>query len=216
MTAIQMALLGGAPSASTLWDLKVNSAPSGLNYYPSQSTLQTAFSSTYGYQTAGDAVGSVYELQTASAYSGNYLFQTSVLITNNCSDPAIAIFSSNAATPVWNWGTESSRISFQCDCTTPYLYGTSAQASAGGTIPYGPSYYATMHLWHEPAQGRTRARLTSGLNDWTVSGTQIGSEMSIANNYGSTPVYCGLASDFDGASIGSSSTNFQAIRVTKL
>lgn len=216
MTAIQMALLGGAPSALTLWDLKVSSVPAGLNYYPSQSTLQTAFSTLYGYQTAGDASGSVYELQTASAYAGNYLFQTSVLVTDACSDPALAIFSSNSATPQWTWGTNSTRISLQCNCTTPYLYGTTNQSNSGGTLSPSSSYYITMHLWHEPTLSRTRARVTVGLNDWTVSGAQIGSEMQVSDNYGSTPVYCGLASDFDSAAISGLSTNFQAIRVTKL
>ena len=216
MTAIQMALLGGTPSAATLWDLKVSSVPSGLNYYPNQSTLETAFSTLYGYQTAGDASGSVYELQTASAYVGDYLFQTSVLVTNNCSDPALAIFSSNAATPQWAWGTNSTRISLQCNCTTPYIYGTTNQSNSGGTLGPYSSYYITMHLWHEPSLFRSRARVTVGLNDWTVSGTQIGSEMQVSDSYGSTPVYCGLASDFDGATLGASSTNFQAMRVTKL
>jgi len=216
MTAIQMALLGGAPSPTTIWDLKVSSAPEGLNYYPGQSSLQTQFSATYGYQTAGDASGSVYELQTAGAYAGEYLFQTSVLVTNNCSDPAIAIFSSNGITPVWAWSANGSRISLQCDCTTPGLFGTSSSNSSSGTLSPSSDYFITMHLWHEPSLNRTRARVTVGLNDWTLSGTQIGNEMSISDNYGATPVYCGLSSDYDGASVGSTSTNFQTLRVTKL
>jgi hypothetical protein len=216
MTAIQMALLGGAPSPTILWDLKVFSVPAGLNYYPGQSTLQTQFSTLYGYQTAGDASGSVYELQTAGAYSGNYLFQTSVLVTNSCSDPALAIFTANGSSPVWAWSQDSSRISVQCNCTEPVLYGTSASSSSSGTLSPAPSYFITIHLWHEPLFSRTRSRVTVGLNDWTLSGSQIGSEMSIANNYGSTPVYCGLASDFDDASLNDASTNFQSLRVTKL
>lgn len=217
MTAAQMMLLGGAPAASfTLWNLLVNSVPAGLNYYPSQSTLETNFSSTFGYQTAGDAVGSVYELQTADSYSGNHLFQTSVLVADTCSDPAIAIFSSNAATPQWQWGANPTRISMQCNCTTPTLYGTTLDSSSGGTLTPSSSYFITMHLWHEPTLSRTRARVTVGLNDWTISGTPVGSEMQVSDNYGSTPVFCGLASDYDGASIGPLSTNFQAFRVTRL
>lgn len=215
MSAIQM-LLGRVASGPTTWDLLTSSVPAGLNYYPGQSSLQTAFSATYGYQTAGDASGSVYELQTVDSYVGDYRFECSVLIADSCSDPSIAIFTSPAATPQWQWGANGTRVSIQCDCTTPVFYGTSNSANSGGTIPWGPGYYATLHLSHEPSQSRTRAWLTSGQNDWTSSGTQIGSTMQINESYGSTPVYCGLASDFDGASLGPNSTNFNALRVTKL
>lgn len=215
MSAIQM-LLGRTASGPTTWNLFTSSAPAGLNYYPDQSTLQTAFSATYGYQTAGDASGSVYELQTAATYTGDHLFECSVLITDTCSDPSIAIFNVNAATPQWQWGANPTRIALQCNCTTPYLYGLTATSDSAGTLPFAPGYYATLHLSHEPSLTRTRAWVTSGQNDWTSSGTQIGSTMQISENYGSTPIYCGIASDFDGASISPTSTNFSAIRVTKL
>ena len=205
---------GTPPGPATVeYDLVTSTTPTGLTYNPSQSTLLSAFSATYGYQTAGDAgTGSVYELYTTDALDGDYLFECTVLFTDRCSDPAIAIWDSG--TPVWAWGTSSTRISFQSNCQTPYLYGTSASASTNGSVAYAAGKYITLHLHHQPSLSRTRAWATNAADDWGNESTNlIGSIASIANYY-TNPVYCGLASDFDNASLGAASTNFTKLRIT--
>ncbi len=201
------------PQTFTEWDLKVSSAPTGLTYVPSQSNLLTAFNTTYGYQTAGNAVGATYELYTSNSYQGDHLFETTVLFANGCSDPAIAIWSSG--TPSWQWGTNSSRISLQQNCTGPYLYGTSQTSGAGGNTPTSSTNPITLHLHHQPSLSRTRAWVTTVADDWGNETTnRVGNIMQISNNYGNSGVYCGLSSDYDGASLGSTSTNFTKWRIT--
>ena len=46
------------------------------------------------------------------------------------------------------------------------------------------------------------------------SSNRVGNIMQISNNYGNSGVYCGLSSDYDGASLGSTSTNFTKWRIT--
>ena len=201
------------PAGFTEFDLRVSSTPSGLTYVPSQSTLLTQFSSTYGWQTGGNASGFTYELYTSTTFSGDHLFECTVLFANSCSDPAIAIWTSG--TPSWRWGTHSSRISLQQNCTTPYLYGTSSQQSAGSSTPTNSSNPITLHLHHQPSLNRTRAWVTTVADDWgNESSNRVGNIMQISNNYGVNGVYCGLSSDYDNASLSSVSTNFTKWRIT--
>ena len=137
------------PLPFTEFNLRTSSTPSGLTYSPGQSTLLSAFNSTYGWQTAGNASGSTYELYTSTTFSGDHLFECTVLFANSCSDPAIAIWTSG--TPSWQWGTNSSRISLQQNCTGPVLYGTSQSSSASGSTPTSSSNPITLHLHHQPS-----------------------------------------------------------------
>lgn len=199
--------------AAVEYDLVTSTTPTGLTYNPSQSTLLSAFSATYGYQTAGDAgTGSVYELYTTDALDGDYLFECTVLFTDRCSDPAIAIWDSG--TPVWAWGTSSTRISFQSNCQTPYLYGTSASASTSGSVAYAAGKYITLHLHHQPSLSRTRAWATNAADDWGNESTNLIGNIASISNYYTNPVYCGLASDYDNVSLSSTSTNFTKLRIT--
>lgn len=200
------------PGAFTEFNLRTSSTPSGLTYNSGQSSLLSAFNSTYGWQTAGNASGNTYELYTSTTFSGDHLFECTVLFANGCSDPAIAIWSSG--TPSWNWGTHSSRISLQQNCTTPYIYGTSSQQSAGSSTPTSSSNPITLHLHHQPSLSRTRAWVTTNADDWgNESSNRVGNIMSISNYY-SGGVYCGLSSDYDNTSLGSTSTNFTKWRIT--
>ena len=203
------------PAGFTEFNLRVSSTPSGLTYVPNQSSLLTQFSSTYGWQTAGNASGSTYELYTTNFFSGDHLFECTVLFANSCSDPAIAIWTGSSTLPAWNWGTNSTRISLQQNCTTPYLYGTSQQSSAGSGTPTNSSNPITLHLHHQPSLSRTRAWVTTIADDWgNETNSRVGSIMQISNNYGSTAVRCGLSSDYDNASLSSVSTNFTKWRIT--
>ena len=152
-------------------------------------------------------------MYTSNTFQGDHLFECTVLFANSCSDPAIAIWSSG--TPSWAWGTHTSRISLQQNCTTPYLYGTSSSQSAGSNTPTSFSNPITLHLHHQPSLSRTRAWVTTVADDWgNESSNRVGNIMSITNNYGSNAVYCGLSSDYDSASLGLYSTNFTKWRIT--
>lgn len=202
----------GTPEPSfTEFNLVTSSVPTGLTYVPTQSTLLSAFSATYGYQTAGNASGQTYELYTSTAYSGDHLFEVTVLFANSCSDPSIAIWATG--TPQWNWGNHSSRIALQQNCQGPYLYGTTTSNALGGTTPVSTTPI-TLHLHHQPSLSRTRAWVTTLPDDWGNETTNLVGSIGTTVNYFTSGVYCGLSSDYDGASLASNSTNFTKWRIT--
>jgi hypothetical protein len=195
------------------YDLRTTTPPTGLSYNPGSAGLQTEFASD-GYRTAGDGTGTSYELHTSNTYDGDVLFEASVLVTNNCGDPGIAI-SPNIGDANWFWGAHYSRIALQFNCQRPTLYGYSLVKDVGTNITnWGSGTYYTLHLWHRQSIGQTWAWVTKALNDWhhENSSLRIGN-VTIINNYFSVPVGFGVASDYDYTSVGPTSTNFQRMRV---
>ena len=205
-------LRGRSPNTAE-FDLRRTDTPTGLNYNPNQSSLLTE-QALDGYRTAGDSGGGqVYELHTTDTFSGDVLFETSVQVTNSCGDPSLAIAPA-ISTAAWNWGYHWSRIALTFNCQRPYLYGTSASTNTGVNISaWGYGVYYTMHIHHQPSVGVTRGWVTQGLNDWENETTnRIGSIVQVANTF-TSGVGCGVASDFDGTTTSSSSTNFQRLRI---
>jgi len=194
----------------------------------SGTTPSFGFSITNGFMTAGDASGFAYPLSGTSSLDPtggvDWLIQATVLLTDRCSDPSIAVWpvTSGRSAPQWNWGVQTSRISAQLNCNSYNgLYGTSIADTGAGSL--GTSYYhagarLTYHFWYAPSIGATKSRLTDSLNDWSVTGTRLGSRSSsISQTFGSsTPVYWGLGSDFDGVSLGTTSTNFTQVRIRSM
>jgi hypothetical protein len=177
--------------------------------------LSYDFSPTDGFRTAGDANNNAYPLQTENSFAGDMLFQASVLVTDSCSDPGLAIFpATSRTTAIWNWGSEPSRIAVQCNCPTPYIYGKNT-SSNNGTISFGSNTYITMHFFHKPSVNESTFRVTQGKDDWFLQSTEVGTPRTINESY-LEPVYLGVSSDFDGASLSSTSTNFNALRITPL
>jgi len=199
------------PPAALLWNLYATSAPSGLSWPNNSTSPSSAWSATYGFQTYGGAANVSYPLRTVDSIAGYQLIQTSVWVSDNCSDASLAIF--NGSSPTWNWGAASSRISLQCNCSTPNLYGTTTSQNVGANLTPGNWY--TMHIAHRPASASTstKAWVTLGKEDWASTGTRVGNVSTSANSY-SGNFWVGVSSDFDSASAGASSTNFSAIRIS--
>ena len=214
----------GVDDQFTLYSLN----SSDVTITSSGTTPAYGFSGTEGFMTAGNATGFAYPLSGTSSLDPtggvDWLVQVTVLLTDRCSDPAIAVWpvTSGRSAPLWNWGVQSSRISAQLNCNSyNALYGTSIADSSAGSL--GTSYYhagarLTLHFWYAPSIGATKSRLTDSPGDWSVTGTRLGSRSSnIFQTFGSsTPVYWGLGSDFDGASLGTTSTNFTQVRIRSM
>lgn len=200
-------------STAELYNLFVSSTPAGLTTV-AMTTPSWAWSSTYGFMTGGDAGTSTsYPLRTINGYTGYVLAQSSVLFENSCSDPSLCVFQSGTS-PLWAWAVHSSRIALSNNCQGPNLYGKSLSSVANGSVAFGPGVYVTHHLAHDPDNNQTRAWVTQGLNDWTSTGTMVGSVMSIAESFTGTSVQFGLSSDYDGVSPSATSTNFSALRIS--
>jgi hypothetical protein len=204
--------------AFELWSLKVAGTPTGLTYVSSGSTPSSSFNSTYGFQTAGNASGFAYPLQTTNSYNcsqGGWLFQASVWFYNRCSDPAMGFWTgTNRQKLTWSWSTTNSNgISFQCNCDSYPMLNTPSGGANGDTMSSAIGNYVTLHVYI--TSSTVSGLVTIGLDDWNISGTKIGGGgRTKAYGFGSTDFYMGLGSDYDGASLGSNSTNFQAIKIT--
>lgn len=221
-----MCAIAGMSAGSLIktYDFFGTSAPSGITTQTSGVGSYTYdWSATQGLRTAGDAgTGFVYTVQTTDTWLGNFLVQASFQYASgdNCPDPSIAIWpaSNGRTSPQWNWGTQASRISYQLNCTSsPVIYGTSVQTQ-GTAFSFGAvNTWYTLHFYHEPTLSRTRALFTTGQNDWTISGTQLGGSTLTNSNFYSagTPLYIGLASDADGKTLGAG-CNFSGMRISPL
>jgi hypothetical protein len=205
------------PPPATITNFEVASIPAGW-VQNSTSAPSSGFSTTYGFMTAGNA--SNYPLKSSATFNGDYKIQASFQWNlNSCPDPSIAI-SPVGTTPSWAWGANSSRISLQLNCSSrPQIYGTSLTVG-GGSISYTIGSWYTLHLHHLPSQNKFIAYLTTGKNDWDMVGTFLGgTQNGITLNgdaiTGDYHVY--LSSDQDSTSVlGSSSTNFSAVRTAGL
>ena len=220
--------VGGGGGVDTTISLLASSAPTGTTYTSAGTTPASDFTIADGFRTAGNASGFAYPLSGTDALDpadGDWLIQTSVLVTNRCSDPSIAIWnaSNGRSSPIWSWNTQSSRVSTQMNCNS-YLamYGQSVRDTGAGNL--GTSYYhsgaiVTLHFWYSPSITRIRARVSDAANDWDISGTLLGTRTSVITETigsGTAPVYWGLSSDFDGVSLGSTSTNFSQVRIRSM
>ena len=202
-----------------IFNLVASSAPTGITYTSSGTTPSSAFSSTYGFQTAGNASGFAYPLSLTDSHTGNRLFQATVTYPVSCADPALGMWiaSNGRSYHTWGWGTTNSTgVSFQCNCTSyPMLNAPSGSTANGSSLSGAIGNTITMHLWHHQTAGVMRAKLTLGADDWAITGTQLGGTTTpLSRAYStSSAVYFGVGSDYDGASLGSGSTNFQKFRI---
>ena len=201
----------------TTIDLKVSSTPSGTTL--TSSSLTTGWSTTHGFQTAGNATGFSYPLSLTETYTGDMLFQATVdWPNNNCADPALAMWiaSNGRNYPQWQWsGTNTTRVSFQTNCVSNPQLNTPSGNVTGSAISGAVNNFVTLHLWHHQTSSVMRAKLTLGEDDWSISGTALGGTSTpLSKAYSTTSaVYFGIGSDYDGASIGSESTNFHKLRI---
>lgn len=226
MTGITCAIAGSYVTSTGIstYNFFTTSAPTGITTRPADSfTYQYDWSASQGLRTAGDAQNDfVYTVQSTASYTGSFLVQVSYQVIDTTeTDPSIAIWpvANGRDSPYWTWAPNPSRIAYSVDSgAVPYLFGGPSNFYVEGD-PYSYTSLAwyTLHMWHEPTQSRTRALQTTGQNDWTISGSQVGGSTLILSQYysGSTPLYIGIASDADGRSLGSG-CNFSGMRITQL
>lgn len=204
---------------SELYTLYNSSTPSGLTF-TSGSGLNTGWSTSYGFQTGGNASGFSTPLsRTASlSYTSDWLLQVTTRCYNSCWDPAIQIWPSNngRTAPQWGWSnSNSSCVSYQCNCKSYTMICSPSGGSNSGSIGGSNNgEYFTQHLWWVPSQSKIYAKITYGSNDASVSGS-LAATATYHNfsNYNSSDCYVGLASDYDGKSISYDSTNFTFFRI---
>ena len=199
------------------WNLKVSTIPSGLIRTDSDPSPYSDWHINHGFRTAGNATGFAYPLSTSASFTGDHLFQASVWYYNSCSDPSICLWDAQYSRTrmQWSWSTVNSYgISFQCNCTSYPMINTPGGGVNGVNMSAAIGEWVTMHLWHRPSTNQTSATITIGPDDWDISGTKIGYTSVTSKSYSiSAAVYMGLGSDYDGAALGTNSTNFSGIRV---
>lgn len=205
-------------AVNELYTLLNSSTPSGLTF-TSGSGLSTGWSTSYGFQTGGNASGFSTPLsRTASlSYNSDWLLQVTTRAYSSCWDPALQIWQSayGRTRPSWGWSTTNSTcVSFQCNCTSYTMLNTPQGGANSNGISYSSGRYYTHHLWWIPSLSSIRAKLTIGSNDSNATGTLACNKTSRSfSSYNSSNCYVGLASDYDGASAGSTSTNFTYFRI---
>ena len=207
------------PVIDETYTLKTGSTPSGLQIQ-SGSGLATGWSTFYGFQTGGNASGFSTPLQRTATLSGNsdWLFQVSTRCYNSCWDPALQFWpaSNGRSAPSWNWGTTNSTcVSFQCNCKSYTMLNTPQGGANSGSIGGSNSgEYFTHHLWWVPSTSTVYGKITYGEQDYTIAGSNAATATSRSFSiYNGTDCYFGLASDYDGVGVSSTSTNFNYLRI---
>lgn len=104
-------------------DLK--SKPSWLDYYATDSKVADT---NFGFDPAGmwfsgNSEGAAYPVRTNSDVPSNETTKVTYTFNQeNCSDQSICFFKSDT-TPMWSWGTDTSRIAISANCNELYIYG---------------------------------------------------------------------------------------------
>ena len=203
MTIQQLLLsVSGASDSGVVYDLTLGSTPAGMTASYGQSGPSLSWSSGVGVAMYGNAGSNSYPLRLTTAFSGDYLFQLSTRIDNDCSDAGLGLFNSSyTSTWNWSWSQASGRIAVQHNCPTPYIYGQSSQ-TAGTSDCVKPSNiggsgtWITMHFRHLSSQSKVRYSVTKGQNDWTESGQLLQSHIQLSEYFSGT-YYVGISADFD-------------------
>ena len=143
----ESATLTMADAAANIFTYTTGSAASWMVLRTKQAT-NTGFNST-GMWINGDAstTSNSYPVVTNEGFTGTNLEISFAAIKNDgCSDHGFCVFRSGTS-PVWQWGTNSSRIAFQWNCDNPNWY--PASGSGSGSISGANSqttYYTTITM----------------------------------------------------------------------
>lgn len=187
---------GGAEEPTSGYTSTLRTKPSWLSYYPTdtKNTLNTdyGFNNT-GMWFSGDSSGVAYPIRTNVLFSDtNTLTITFTFIHSNvdegCPDQSVAIFNSEVE-PEWEWGPNSTRISFSVDCGLPHLFGQSDDTFLDVSLSYG-TYY-TCVLQYNP--GVVTATLYEGESSSVPS---IGT-MLLYETLPEGPIKIGFDADLD-------------------
>ena len=204
----------GAALSGTITSFTTGSVPTNWSHNTSSHSTTSQFTdSTDGdyFLIKGNATGNSYPLRYTLAFQGDWLFQLSFYASLNptgadwgvcVSDTSYTDRSTNTEW-VWAWGQNASRISAQQDLNTGVkLYGTSNTADTASGVEAN-SGFKTIHFQHRPSTGYTKLKVTEGSSDWSATGTQVGSTVSINETIvsdSSTDYWVGVGADNDNTS----------------
>tara|TARA_R100000654_G_scaffold24821_1_gene48027 strand:+ start:1482 stop:2279 length:798 start_codon:yes stop_codon:yes gene_type:complete len=209
------------PEAIGTTDFTTGNVPSGWDHNTSSHSTTSQFTDTTAgdyFLIKGDANTNSYPLRYASPFQGDYIFQLSFYASNSpsgadwgmCVSDTTYTDRSTTTEWLWTWGTHNSRIAVQQDLGSgARVYGTASNYQ--GTTSTGSSNYSleatagfkTMHFQHRPSTGYTKLKVTDGSSDWTASGTQLGSTVTIGEAIVSnitTNYWLGIGADNDNIS----------------
>ena len=142
----------------------LQSKPSWLDYYPNSAKttegVNFGFDST-GMWFTGTSDGVSYPIRTNYDIDGDAT--TEVIFTfvqGNCTDHSVCFFNPSIE-PLWAWGTNTTRISFQVDCGTPEIEGLTLGGEGGGSgLSNGQTY--TCKLIYDPSAGTVSYDIYAG------------------------------------------------------
>ena len=136
-----------AVPTSTILTYTTGNAASWMNFRTKYAT-STGFDSS-GMWITGNAsnTGNSYPIVTNEAFTDTDLILKFAVVKNNsCSDHGICIFKSGTS-PSWNWGSQSSRIAFQWNCSNPNWYTTGGTQSGNiSGASTNQTYYVTITM----------------------------------------------------------------------
>ena len=153
-----------------------------------------------------DSSTNSYPVVTDEGFTGTNLeLSFAVIKDENCSDHGFCVFRSGTS-PIWAWGTNSSRIAFQWNCANPNWYPASGSGSGNisGANSYTQTYYTTITL--NLSTGATTTVIKTGSFSGTTvvnhSGTYSGATLSSISgwNAGTSTWEVGFDADQDNTS----------------
>tara|TARA_X000001382_G_scaffold74053_1_gene51743 strand:+ start:7106 stop:7765 length:660 start_codon:yes stop_codon:yes gene_type:complete len=162
------AAAGNVSSGPTVYNYTTGSIPSWLQQRTRYAPY-TGFDAN-GFWINGNAYFSTnsYPIATNNlAFTGTNLDLKFVAVKNAvCSDHGFCIFKTGTL-PTWKWGTHTSRIAFQWNCSSPYWYPPSGSSFANSGASSYLSYY--VHITLDLITGAYHTIIRTG----SFSGSQV-------------------------------------------
>lgn len=112
--------------------------------------------------------------------------------SNSCSDQGVCVFNTES-TPIWTWGTDSSRIAYQFDCPFPHLDGQSNNGGEQPELLEVGQVYTGRFVYDPSGEGTVTGELFVGSN---TTGEPI-STISITEKLPSGSYRVGFDADLD-------------------
>ena len=176
----------------------LTSKPSWLGFYPTdyKNTLDTDYGfDGGGMWLVGDAGTPAYPIRTEFPVPADKTVTVTVDFLHSdvdgaCPDQSVAVFS-DSQEPSWNWGQDSSRISFQVDCGEPELEGTTMTGGFGfPNLTVGETYRVV--FTYDPSSGAT-----ASVYGPLPSTAQYGLTMEVFDTLPPGPYRVGFDADLD-------------------
>ena len=137
----------------------LKSKPSWLNFAPVDSNQKTCGFDNNGMWIKGNSYDVAYPIRSAMEFNTNDLVEVTFTVLHNyCTDHSVCFFNSDKE-PMWSWGSDNTRISFQIDCGSPEISGLT-QYSSDGSLVEG-NYY-TFRLTYKANSSKVQCIVYDG------------------------------------------------------